>query len=147
MMQRTLKQDLLPEYHEDLATQNAIAEARMFDEIFDNCWKSYMTVSQLESDPANFAKNVLNLEVKIIPNERNYYYVPEANTALRTKNSQVRRQFRHLTLKRYQHLQDGNPIEAFNLYSVGFKLFKEDYYTKNFFASGQKLNPQDFLHP
>ena len=144
VMQKTLRQDLLPEYHEDLSVQKAIAEARMFDEISETCWKQYKTVSELESDPPNFAKTIMNLDIKIIPNERNYYYVPESDQVKRTRNCQVRRQYRNLNLKRYQLLQDGDTIKAFNLYPVGFKMFKEDYFSKNFSSSDQRLNPRWF---
>ena len=123
-MKTQLSQDLLPEYVDDEETQKEISAARMMDEIYKTCWKRTVTIEQLENNPKDFQKTVMSLDVKIVPKETHYRYVRKENWELRRQNLQVRRQFRHLTVRRYEFLAERNPMSAFNCYPVAFQSWR-----------------------
>ena len=138
-MQAKLKEELLPEYAKDDATQKEISTARMMDEIYQTPWKRTVTIGKLQSNPKDFAKIVMSLEIKIVPNEEYYRYVTKENWEQARYNNQVRRQFRQLTVRRYEYLAEGNPMSAFNCYSVPFQLWKD--FMKN---NGQEISAREY---
>ena len=139
IMQLQFKHELLPEFIEDEETQKHITTARMQDEVYQNGFKRYVTIDELEANPKDFPKTVLCLETKIIPLEKHFRYVPNEQWNLRRQNLAVLRQFRNLSVRRYEFLSQQNPMSAFNCYPVALKLWK-DYMSNN----NRKIDANDY---
>ena len=125
MMRNQHKYELLPQFIDDEETQNDISTARILDEVYKNGFKKCVTIDELEDNPKDFPKTILSLDTKIIPNEKHYRYVPTENWKLRRQNLAVLRQFRRLSVRRYEFLSQQNPMSAFNNYPIALKLWKE----------------------
>ena len=139
IMQRQHGYELKPQFIDDEVTQLDISTARMLDEVYENGFKRYVTIDQLEANPKDFPKIILSLETKIIPHEKYYRYVPKENWKLRRQNLAVLRQFRNLSVRRYEFLSQQNPMSAFNCYHAAFKLWKDYMLSKN-----RKIDANDY---
>ena len=142
-MQTQLEQDLSPVYYDDEQAQKEIMFARIADETYQNPWIRAVSFDYLKTNYNEFAKLVMSLDVKIIPSERYYKYIPITRHDLRKDQNSVLRQFRVLNIKRYEYLLEDLSTQAFNCYSVPYQLWKESMNRQGISTEQGKYRIQD----
>ena len=143
-MQEHLTHGLSPVYFDNKDVQKEITFARIADETYETPWIRTVTIEHLINNPSEFAKTVMTLDTKIIPSERNYRYIPPYEFEPRREQNTVLRQFRVLTIRRYEYLLDDLASQAFNCYPVPFQLWKDSMSHQGLSTNQNKFKIHDY---
>ena len=143
-MQESLSYGLGPCYFKDEDAQKEIAFARIADETYQTPWIRAVTIDHLKNNPSEFAKTIMTLDTKIIPSESHYKYIPQFEFEPRKEQNTTLRQFRVLTIKRYEYLLEDMASQAFNCYPVPFQLWKDSMSQQGLNTSANKFKIHDY---